>query len=175
MLLDGLYTRDMVYGGAYQIVGTTERMGIAAPVMINLFSRNTLRCIRRQYCTSGAFIFDLIAYSEDAYFVTAHDLSAFPLNAVILDRITPTLGDAEPWELPNLQGQTISGQALSQGGTPANVISFREWSTKRVRYNLVPEADGSWSVTLPAGQWDITYFVNGCAPVCHGPYLITGG
>lgn len=168
--------RHGVHYGRGHILCQIEPAPAARLWRCQLFQRGVPHAIREVMSTAdGIATFAWVALHDDGYYVIASDTSPFPLASTIVDRITPTLEGAPAWALPVLAGQVISGQALGQSGQPANLISFRDWETKRVRYNLVPESDGTWSVTLPNGQWDITYFVDGCAPVCHGPYLITGG
>lgn len=166
------------YGGTFEISGIVDELGAPGVYEVILFDRLTRRPIRRATSAAdGFYVFDFLAYRDKGYTVIAYDRGDLPLNASIQDLVTPVpMGETAPaWDLPLLEGQAISGQAVGPGGAPAELVSIRDWESKRTLANIVPEADGTWSVTLPNGEYDITYFKDGCAPICHGPYLIDAG
>lgn len=70
---------------------------------------------------------------------------------------------------------TISGQAVTASGAAAQAVLIRNWSTHAHVATLTPDSAGDWSADLYAGQYDITYLYDGCAPICHGPYTLTSG
>jgi hypothetical protein len=172
-ILGGIIAADIHTVGRYRIVGTVDELGTPGRYRVRLFERASSRCIRETWSDeAGHYAFEWLAYREEGYFLIAYDSGDAPLNASIRDRVTPTLGDAPDWNLPLLDGRTVSGTATTPTGDPAELVSIRDWEAKRIVANVQPGEDGAWLVTLPSGKYDITYYREGCAPVCHGPYTI---
>lgn len=67
----------------------------------------------------------------------------------------------------------ISGNATKASGLPVDSVVVFDWSTEEVLAKLIPELDGNWTATVPAGLYGITYLADGCAPVTHGPYTVS--
>src|SRR5690606_10714889 len=62
----------------------------------------------------------------------------------------------------------ISGNATTNQGAAADLVAIREWDSKLLVMNIEPDENGDWDANLAAGMYDITYFAEGCQPVCHG-------
>lgn len=70
------------------------------------------------------------------------------------------------------QAVTLTGNATTVTGDPVDAVAIREWETRAAAATATPDASGDWSADVLPGQYDITYFAAGHAPVCHGPYTI---
>ena len=91
-ILNTLVRRDIYDGGAYQITGTVEELGVYGAYQVRLFDRQSGRCIRETWSAAdGSYSFPYIAYRLRGYFTVAYDHGDNPLNAAIADFITPEL------------------------------------------------------------------------------------
>lgn len=82
--------RDVYNGGAYQISGIANKLGVAGRYRVRLFVRKSAFCIRETWSdASGHYLFSHIAYRDKGYFVIAYDHDDSPLNAAIADLVTP--------------------------------------------------------------------------------------
>jgi hypothetical protein len=68
--------------------------------------------------------------------------------------------------------ETIRGKAHRIDGSPAECVVIRNYVTHENVISMIPDSSGNWEHTLPVGKYDISYFSEGCAPICHGPYFI---
>lgn len=68
--------------------------------------------------------------------------------------------------------EAVNGKAHRLDGSPADHVVIRNFITHENVAAIVPDSSGRWGYTLPSGKYDITYFSEGCAPICHGPYII---
>jgi hypothetical protein len=81
---------DIVNGGNYQITGTVTERGVAGVYRVNLFDRNTKKCLRELISVAdGSYSFSYIKYLQNGYFTIAFDHGDNPLNAAIGDLVTP--------------------------------------------------------------------------------------
>ena len=96
------------------------------------------------------------------------------LLRVTLDETTKDL-DPLPIYMPYAGAlTTLSGQATkATDGAPIDDVVVRAWASHEFIARATPDDNGDWSVEVPPGRYDITFRALGCAPVCHGPYLIT--
>ncbi|MGQ9814249.1 MAG: hypothetical protein ACUVR3_03740 [Candidatus Roseilinea sp.] len=160
-------------GSQYFVSGIATRLGVPARLQVMLYERLGGRFVNATWSdpTTGAYKIP-VANPNMTYFVVALDKSPTPIAATVVDFVTGRRDGEPPWHLPMLNGRVVSGIARSTSGEPAELVSIRDWAAKKVVANIQPAQDGSWSVTLPSGEYDITYYKRGCAPVCHGPYTI---
>ncbi len=85
-ILNTLVRLDIYDGGAYQITGTVEELGVYGAYQVRLFDRKSGRCIRETWSLpDGSYFFPYIAYRETGYFAVAYDHGNNPLNAAIAD------------------------------------------------------------------------------------------
>ena len=95
-----------------------------------------------------------------------------------LDLLRFYIGSALPpgnHALPTVNTLPLSGvaTALQQGGiAPVQKVIVRDWLTHYHVAAVEPDLDGNWSVSVPPGQYDVTYIAPECAPVIHGPYEV---
>ncbi len=84
------YTRDMVNGGGYRVVGTVDELGVLGRYRVRLCDRRTGAPLRETWSAAdGAYAFNHLAYRAEGYFAVAFDHGASPQNAAIADLITP--------------------------------------------------------------------------------------
>lgn len=91
-LLNTLLRRDLEFGGAYQIVGTAQRLGANTRKRIRLYDRRSGIPIRETWSgADGAFAFEHLKNAPEAYIVMElDDLSNDPwLDPACADRVTP--------------------------------------------------------------------------------------
>lgn len=70
---------------------------------------------------------------------------------------------------------TISGNATTAEGLPADFVRIFSWPTSELVGVAVPDESGDWSHEVPlTGEYGLTYIAAGCQPITHGPYLIEG-
>lgn len=98
------------------------------------------------------------------YFLGYLDEIRIADEAVWTDSFTPP---AAPYGLG-----TISGRALTPTGDPVDLIAIRAWDSKVHVASIAPDSNGDWSAEVYAGQYDVTAYVDGCQPYCHGPYTV---
>lgn len=65
----------------------------------------------------------------------------------------------------------LAGRATLDTGAPAQLVLVRDWDDHQHLATLVPAADGSWSVDVPAGrQYEVTARgPAGYQPLTDGP------
>lgn len=168
---------DLEIVGGYSLLGTVAEALNTPPIVhrVRLFDAVSWRWLRTTFSTlTGAWAFHDLAYKLAGYAVVVEDAHVPPLQPLIYSRLTPTLPNGEPIPLVFTNGQIISGTATQVDGTPADLVAFRVWETKAWLANVTPGPGGAWSILLPNGVYDVTYFAAGCQPICHGPYTITG-
>lgn len=69
---------------------------------------------------------------------------------------------------------TISGTVLVSGNGGGGQVVVREATTRKLAAIATPHAStGVWTADVQEGDYDISYFADGCQPICHGPYTIT--
>jgi hypothetical protein len=71
-------------------------------------------------------------------------------------------------------GGNMTGTAVTESGLPVDYVAVHDWYTKRLAALTTPDGTGTWVAYVPQGEYSVTYFKSGCAPVCHGPYYIEG-
>ena len=163
------------YINNYRLQGEVDSLNFGVRYTVRLYDRQTGEFMRQSLSdpATGRYRFNHVPPADKGYFIVVHDdRSDPPLNAAVTDRVTPALDGVPAWELPMLDGRTLSSIATTPSGDPAELVSIRDWEAKRIVANVQPDQTGYWSVTLPSGKYDITYYKEGCAPVCHGPYTI---
>jgi hypothetical protein len=85
-----LASGDINDAGQYRIKGVVDELGIVGRYRVRLFDRRSARCIRETWSAAdGSYEFDWIAYRDKGYFIVAYDHGENPLNAAIVDLITP--------------------------------------------------------------------------------------
>lgn len=64
----------------------------------------------------------------------------------------------------------VAGSAKLDTGAKANVVVARDWVTKKLAAQIVPDADGSFTLYVPNSKVDVTAFgPDGYQPITHGP------
>lgn len=68
---------------------------------------------------------------------------------------------------------TLSGNAQVKGKGRASKVFVWHWRTGTLIEALVPDANGDWSLEVPAGEYGVTVRdAPGIAPEAHGPYEV---
>lgn len=67
----------------------------------------------------------------------------------------------------------VGGNATLENGDPVDRVVIRQWETNAFVDEVIPDENGDWAILLRPGDYDITYFADGCQPICHGPYTVT--
>jgi hypothetical protein len=67
----------------------------------------------------------------------------------------------------------LAGNATKASGGAADQVVIRNWTTRGLVSIVTPDSAGDWTISLPPGDYDITYFATDCQPICHGPYTVT--
>lgn len=82
--------RDLEDGGASQITGTVDELGVAGAYRVRLYDRVSGRKVRETWSSaSGAYAFTWLADRAQGYYAIAFDHGADPQNAAMADLITP--------------------------------------------------------------------------------------
>ena len=68
----------------------------------------------------------------------------------------------------------FAGNARTITQDPVNKVVVRDYRTNQHAAAVVPAPNGAWETYLPPGEYDVTYFAQGCPPLCHGPYHVEG-
>lgn len=66
----------------------------------------------------------------------------------------------------------VSNNATKATGGAVDRVVIRDYDTHQHVFTAIPAVNGDWRAGVPEGDFDITYFADGCAPLCHGPYSI---
>lgn len=67
---------------------------------------------------------------------------------------------------------TLAGNATKASGGAVDQVVIRAWATRQLAGMVIPDNNGDWTISLPSGDYDITYFATDCQPICHGPYSV---
>lgn len=82
--------RDLEDGGASQITGTVDELGVVGAYRVRLHDRTSGRKVRETWSSaSGAYAFEWLADRTQGYYVLAFDHGASPMNAAVADLVTP--------------------------------------------------------------------------------------
>lgn len=67
----------------------------------------------------------------------------------------------------------LAGSAKRTDGQPATSVVVRRWDTHRTMKVITPGSDGSWSLSVPAGDYEVTATgPSGYQPITHGPVTV---
>lgn len=163
--------RVIVYSGrgsvTIAITGTSS-----GPFYLRLFESLTGTVVREKLRVyAGTYTFkDLDPYTRYSY--TIVDLGSEGLPMVSKDYVYAQISGGNVLPGPMTQFKTVRGVATKPNGVAVEKVVIRDWDTKQLKKIVVPDYYGAWSTLLAYGMYDITYFSNGCAPLCHGPYTI---
>ena len=76
--------------------------------------------------------------------------------------------------LKDLSGTVYFREELDHLPIKASFINFDRFRTVASRV-YIPEKDTgrlNWSIKLPSGRYLVTFQIDGCQPISHGPYVI---
>ncbi len=91
-ILRSLSSSDLIDGGAYQIIGTVDELGVSGSYRVRLFDRQSARCVRETWSAAdGSYAFPYIAYRDKGYFAIAHDHGDNPGRADVVDYVSPEI------------------------------------------------------------------------------------
>jgi len=115
-----------------------------------------------------------IEHSRDnAYLGTPPGLlSEFTLDSGQLNESPSSL--AQTTELLGNSSSTavLSGQAVAgPSGDPVEYVQLIGTRSRGRVFVVKPDAEGNWTVTVPTGEYMVTYFAAGFSPETHGPYV----
>lgn len=69
---------------------------------------------------------------------------------------------------------TISGNVTVYGNGGADQVAIHDASSRHLQATATPNAStGDWTISIPPGDYTISYFSADCQPICHGPYAVT--
>lgn len=68
---------------------------------------------------------------------------------------------------------TVGNNVTIAGVGAGHAVAILDAATKALVRTATPAVDGSWSATVPAGNYYVLYFGAGCQPVAHGPYTVS--
>lgn len=66
----------------------------------------------------------------------------------------------------------LSGIVVTSSGSEVQLIAVHDWETKELVNTLSPNSNGTWSLAVEPGAYQVTYYTECCAPVCYGPYYV---
>lgn len=68
--------------------------------------------------------------------------------------------------------ERYKGIAKKLDGSSADLVVIRNFVTHDHVVSIIPDEDGKWAHVLDVGKYDITFYSEKCAPICHGPYTV---
>jgi hypothetical protein len=69
-------------------------------------------------------------------------------------------------------GGNVTGTATTTDGQPVDRVVLHQWPTHTLAAVTSPLPSGFWRTYVTPGEYTVTYFRQGCAPIIHGPYLL---
>lgn len=109
--------------------------------------------------------------------VSFQNVAVGPWILFVLNPTVTTEGEAIVGRMASADGSgvariAVSGTVLKYGGGAVDQVSLRSSDTGKHWGAITPDSQGNWTIYVPSGNYDITYFVDGCPPVCSGPYMV---
>lgn len=181
----------LVHGSASAYIDPPNHQGYvyysdglpAQGVMVSLIDRQTQRIVHAT--TTDATGYYRLAHvalplAQRMYQVLIQDPQPGSERDPVLTRIellpgnSPTLYTVLPWLGADRGGSgLIQGNAKKASGEKADRVMIRRHASGDHFQTIIPDSAGDWKAFLPPGQYDISYFAEGCAPIIHGPYIIS--